>query len=149
MGAKGQTVARDILELLLDGTAFTDIDTTALRVRLGTGTPNATTGQLGTYSTVLGEATFQTSNASGNWTFGNADSGTGSKATSGVAVGDGSTEWENTNASATIAVTEIGIYKATGGDITNLLYSGTVTSTNVGAGAFVTIASGGLVITEQ
>ena len=60
MGAKGQTVARDILELLLDGTAFTDIDTTALRVRLGTGTPDGTTGQLGTYSTVLGEATFQT-----------------------------------------------------------------------------------------
>lgn len=148
MGAKGQTVAQDILELLLDGTAFTDIDTTALRVRLGTGTPDGTTGQLGTYSTVLGEATFQTSNASGNWTFGTADSGTGSKATSGVAVGDGSTEWENTGPT-TIAVTEIAVYKATGGNITNLLYSGTVSSTNVGAGAFVTIASGGLVITEQ
>ena len=157
MGAKGQTVAKDILELLLDGTAFTDIDTTSLVCCLGTGTPDPATGQLGNFSSVLGEATFQTSSASGNWTFA-AVGGTsrGSKATSGVAVGDGSTEWENTNTSTTIAVTEIAIYKAggTGGAVpavSNLLYSGAVTGApvNVGAGAFVTIASGGLVITEE
>ena len=150
MGAKGQTVAQDILELLLDGTALTDIDTTALRVRLGTGTPDATTGQLQTYNTTLGEATFDTASASGNWTFAAVGGGaTGSKATSGVAVGDGSTEWENTGGTTITGVSEIAIYKAAGGAVGNLLYSGAVASTNVGAGAFVTIAIGGLVITES
>ena len=149
MGAKGQTIAQDILELVLDGTPFTDIDTTALKVRLGTGVPDDTTGQLTTYNVTLAEATFDTTSASGNWTFAVVGSGsTGSKATSGVAVGDGTDEWENTT-TETIAVTEIGIYKATGGALTDLLYSGSFTAVNVGAGAFVTIAIGGLVITES
>lgn len=150
MGAKSRAIAEDILDCFLDGVAATAVATGTLVVRLGTGTPSTTTGQLGSYSTELGEATFQSVGVAGaNWTIGNADSGTGMKATNLRVCGDGTVnEWNNSTGS-TIAVTEIGIYKATGGGITDLLYSGTVSSTNVGAGATVTIAASGLVITEQ
>lgn len=148
MGAKSRAIAEDILDNFLDGVQATQVTTGALRVRLGTGTPSTTTGQLGAYSSALGEATFQSVGAAGaNWTIANADSGTGMKATNIRVCGDG-TEWTNSTGS-TIAVTEIGIYKATGGAAADLLYSGTVTSTNVGDGAVVTIAASGLVITEQ
>jgi len=149
MGAKSRAIAEDVLDCFLDGVAATAVGTGSLVVRLGTGTPSTTTGQLGTYSTELGEAAFQSVGAAGaNWTIANADSGTGSKATNIRVCGNGSTEWNNSSGS-TIAVTEIGIYKATGGAAADLLYSGTVSSTNVGAGATVTIAASGLVITEQ
>ena len=148
MGAKSRAIAEDILDCFLDGVAATAVASGTLVVRLGTGTPSTTTGQLGAYSTALGEATFQSVGVAGaNWTIANADSGTGMKATNIRVCGDG-TEWTNGTGS-TIAVTEIGIYKATGGGIGDLLYSGTVTSTDVGAGAVVTIAASGLVITEQ
>jgi hypothetical protein len=149
MGAKSRAIAEDVLDCFLDGVAATAVSTSALRVRLGTGTPSTTTGQLTSYSSELGEAQFQaTTTDGGNWTIADADSGTGSKATNGKVVGNGSTQWNNSTGS-TIAVTEIGIYKATGGAAADLLYSGSVSSTNVGAGATVTIAASGLVITEQ
>lgn len=152
MGAKSRAIAEDILDCFLDGVAATAVATGTLVVRLGTGTPSATTGQLGAYSTELGEATFQNVGVAGaNWTIANADSGTGMKATNIRVCGDGTVnEWNNSTGS-TIAVTEIGIYKATGGAVADLLYSGTVTSSpvDVGAGATVTIAASGLVITEQ
>mgnify|MGYP003641757248 FL=1 len=148
MGAKSRAIAEDILDNFLDGIQATQVTTGALKVRLGTGTPSTTTGQLGAYSSALDEATFQSVGSAGaNWTMANADSGTGTKATNIRVCGDGA-EWTNGTAS-TIAVTEIGIYKATGGAEANLLYSGSFTAVNVGAGASVTIAASGLVITES
>lgn len=153
MGAKSRAIAEDILDCFLDGVAATAVATGTLVVRLGTGTPSATTGQLTSYSTELGEATFQSVGVAGaNWTIANADSGTGMKATNIRVCGDGS-EWTN-GGTTSIDVSEIGIYKATGGGITDLLYSGTVddgagNAVTVGAGAVVTIAASGLVITEQ
>ena len=125
---------------LLGISGLEDVDTTAKAWALA--------GQLGAYSTALAEATFQSVGSAGlNWTMANADSGTGTKATNIRVCGDGA-EWTNGTAS-TIAVTEIGIYKATGGAEANLLYSGSFTAVNVGAGASVTIAASGLVITES
>ena len=153
MGAKSRAIAEDVLDCFLDGVAATAVATSALRVCLGTGTPSTTTGQLGSYSTELGEAQFQSTGANGaNWTIAAADSGTGSKATNIRVCGNGTSQWNNSTGS-TIVVTEIGIYKATGSGsvpaVADLLYSGTVSSTNVGAGATVTIAASGLVITES
>jgi hypothetical protein len=148
MGAKSRAIAEDILDNFLDGVQATQVTTGALKVRLGTGTPSTTTGQLGSYSTELAEANFQSVGSTGaNWTIANADSGTGMKATNLRVCGNG-TEWTN-GTTSTIQVTEIGIYKATGGAVADLLYSGSFTAVPVGAGATVTIAASGLVITEQ
>ena len=148
MGAKSRAIAEDILDNFLDGVQATQVTTGALKVRLGTGVPSTTTGQLTAYSSALDEATFQgVGSAGANWTMANADSGTGTKATNIRVCGDGS-QWTN-GTPETIAVTEIGIYKATGGAAADLLYSGSFTAVNVGAGATVTIAASGLVITES
>lgn len=151
MGAKSRAIAEDILDNFLDGVQATQVTTGALKVRLGTGTPSTLTGQLGSYSTELGEANFQSVSATAgdNWTIANADSGTGMKATNIRVCGNGTSEWNNGSTTTTIQVTEIGIYKATGGAVADLLYSGSFTAVPVGAGATVTIAASGLVITEQ
>ena len=149
MGAKSRAIAEDILDNFLDGVQATEVTTGALKVRLGTGVPSTTTGQLTAYSTELDEATFQSVSGTpgANWTTANADSGTGTKATNIRVCGDG-TEWTN-GTESTIQVTEIGIYKATGGAVADLLYSGSFTAVPVGAGATVTIAASNLVITES
>ncbi len=142
-GGKGRTLSAAVLNGALDGVAFATNTAANIRFILGSGTPDAGTGLLGTYDTNLGAVAMDS--VAGWTTTSEGVSALGSNTTNDTAI-----QWTNGTVS-TIVVTEMGIAKdaTSPNSAAKLLYSVATASTSVGAGGTITINASGLTVTER